>query len=356
MTPGCIRWDAPDPSEEESLLPQGQPASNTQVSFILWHAELSTESSLVEAAGNARSVAEAVQQRTRRRVLLPETRRLLALSAYRLVLNRRGRIRRAGVVRLLVEPAADAASDEAFRQRWNVSRAVLADKALPLRVVLRRFVRFVSRDRGAGGDARARAHVFKGQLSPTPALRRSEPAAWPRGTRAHFFSGQTETSPPCLPMLRWGNQIDLLETCDGGGPQQSGSDAMRVLRWLGACTRDVRPVLEAAPLNLSGWDEEHVHTHPGVGLTPPLLRLRRSPCEPSFLALRRLALRSAGTGAALRAVVGMPSPASTPDASLRSSLEGERPIPFWVRNTDVMHATAVGGATPAVQVSWPRPF
>lgn len=347
VTPGCVRWDAPDP--RKGLLPH--PDDGTR--FILWHAELSTTSTSADAAGRAHGGADAVQhmRRTRRPVLATETRRLLALSAYRLVLSWSGRIRRAGAVRLLVEPAGGEGLDQAFRLRWNLSRAELAAEALPLPMVLRRFVEFVSHGHGAGGDARAGAHVSGAQPLSTPALGRSEPDD--RLRSACSLSATADA--PCLPMLRWGGPIDLLASHNGGRPRGSASDTARVLRHLTNCSRDVRPVIEAAPLNLSGWAEEQIHMHPDVGIPLGGRRLRRSPCEPSFLALQSLAWRSAGTRAALLAALAPPRPAQ-PDASLSNLLERERLIPFWARSTDMSHASAVGGASPAVQVSWPRPF
>jgi hypothetical protein len=253
----------------------------------------------------------------------------------------------------------------------------MAAEALPLPVVLRRFVKFVSHGLGAGRSVQSGAHGSGEQPSQPPALGPSEPVARSWGPRSRSLSAVAETLIPCPPMLRWGGPIDPFPPSDGGRSLGPAPEAVRVLRRLGACSRDVRLMLEAAPLNLTGWAEQDIHTHPAVNIamggTEPDTRgdsgrgtrgsagrdtgggrrLRWSPCEPSFLALQRLAWRSAGTRTALFAAL---APPRQNQAALSSLLEEEQLIPFWARNTDAMHDTAVGGATPAVQVLWPRPF
>ena len=364
-TLGCRRWDEPDPNDP--VLSGGPPTRPLllRLPFIVWSVELSAP-----AAGARPLLHHLVRRRHARGVV--------SISAHRLVLGRGGRLRQTGTLHLRVQH--DAYSASVFG--GNVSRDPFLREAVPLSRALQRFAAFASRDLPVSPSPRGgRLATGLARISTRHSILLSRPGLGVRLGAQRGAQSDTARSERALggyvALLSWGNQWPSVLAAAKVRPEVLQRGLGPVLHRLSACSRDLRPVLVAAPLNLSGWTEATILAHPGMALLRNSRAgggARAAPCESSLLALQAVALRSEAARRALRrAARGAPAaepPAPSTDGDADTAMTGdamdddvamhdggEWQLPSSLaRQIDRMHDTAVGGTTPAVQASWPKPF
>lgn len=343
-TPGCVRWDAPDP--QQSLMPRGPRWHGEFIPFIMWGAEFEDES----AVGLMKSHDRPPQS---------ETRQLVALSAHRLVLWPSGVLCRAGYLKLFVLPQAADLSTDVQRVRRNLTRAQILRKAVSLPVALRRFIDFVSWDLARGVDDGSADY---GVAESSTSWKLSH-----RGKPVRRFPAQIHeilSMLGCLPLLSWGPRLDDVEKAALLDPTARRAGLLPLLRKLRLCSLGLRSALDSSLRRKSGWDKEDLPFCPSVAsshVTDAVVASNDSldsshrrcvACDPCLQAFIALVHRNNRTRTAFQSALH-----AFIHERLLSNATYDWPMPMWSLNVDIIHEQAIGGATPAVhQIGWPQPY